>query len=162
MATSLHPDPEGDMRVLTTLDQVTEAVGEELGTSDWLEIDQERVNAFADATGDHQWIHVDVERSKAGPFGGTIAHGYLTLSLIPQFSPQIFTLDTPGAKLNYGTNKVRFPNPVKVGMRIRATASILEVTDVPAGKQMVTKYVIEIEGEDKPACVAETVVLLLT
>jgi acyl dehydratase len=162
MATSLHPDPEGDMRVLTTFDQVTEAVGEELGTSDWLEIDQERVNAFADATGDHQWIHVDVERSKAGPFGGTIAHGYLTLSLIPQFSPQIFTLDTPGAKLNYGTNKVRFPNPVKVGMRIRATASILEVTDVPAGKQMVTKYVIEIEGEDKPACVAETVVLLLT
>ena len=150
------------MRVLTTFDQVTEAVGEELGTSDWLEIDQERVNAFADATGDHQWIHVDVERSKAGPFGGTIAHGYLTLSLIPQFSPQIFTLDTPGAKLNYGTNKVRFPNPVKVGMRIRATASILEVTDVPAGKQMVTKYVIEIEGEDKPACVAETVVLLLT
>jgi acyl dehydratase len=162
MATSLHPDPEGDMRVLTTFDQVTEAVGEELGTSDWLEIDQERVNAFADATGDHQWIHVDVERSKAGPFGGTIAHGYLTLSLIPQFSPQIFTLDTPGAKLNYGTNKVRFPNPVKVGMRIRATASILEVTDVPAGKQMVTKYVIEIEGEDKPACVAETVVLLLS
>lgn len=150
------------MRVLTTFDQVTEAVGEELGTSDWLEIDQERVNAFADATGDHQWIHVDVERSKAGPFGGTIAHGYLTLSLIPQFSPQIFTLDTPGAKLNYGTNKVRFPNPVKVGMRIRATASILEVTDVPAGKQMVTKYVIEIEGEDKPACVAETVVLLLS
>ena len=149
------------MRVFTTFDEITAAVGEELGTSDWLEIDQERVNAFADATGDHQWIHVDVERAKEGPFGGTIAHGYLTLSLIPQFTAEIFGLETPGAKLNYGVNKVRFPNPVRVGSRIRATAAIAEVTDIPAGKQMVTRYVIEIEGQDKPACVAETVVLLL-
>ncbi len=149
------------MRVFKTFDELTEAVGEELGTSDWLEVDQDRVNAFADATGDHQWIHVDVERAKTGPFGGTIAHGYLTLSLIPQFTPQIFSLETPGAKLNYGVNKVRFPNPVKVGARIRATATLAEVTDIPAGKQMVTRYVIEIEGGDKPACVAETVVLLL-
>ena len=149
------------MRVFTTFDEITAAVGEELGTSDWLEIDQDRVNAFAEATGDHQWIHVDVDRSANGPFGGTIAHGYLTLSLIPQFTAQIFGLETPGAKLNYGVNKVRFPNPVKVGSRIRATASIAGITDIPAGKQMITRYVIEIEGEDKPACVAETVVLLL-
>ena len=101
-------------------------------------------------------------QAKDGPFGGTIAHGYLTLSLIPQFTPQLFTLDTPGAKLNYGVNKVRFPNPVKVGSRIRATAEIADVSDVPAGKQMVTRYTVEIEGESKPACVAETVVLLLT
>ena len=149
------------MRLFTTYDELTAAVGEELGTSDWLDVTQDRVDAFADATGDHQWIHVDVDRAKDGPFGSTIAHGYLTLSLIPQFAVQIFGLETPGAKLNYGVNKVRFPNPVKVGARIRATASIAELTDIPAGKQMVTKFVVEIEGEDKPACVAETVVLLL-
>ena len=149
------------MRVFTSFDQLSEAVGEDLGRTDWLEVTQERVDAFADATGDHQWIHVDVEKAKDGPFKGTIAHGYLTLSLIPYFNPQLFRLDTPGAKLNYGVNKVRFPNPVKVGSRIRATAEIAEVSDVPAGKQLVTRYSIEIEGENKPACVAETVVLLL-
>ncbi len=149
------------MRVFTTFDEVSGAVGQDLGTTEWLEVTQERVDAFADATGDHQWIHVDVERARTGPFGGTIAHGYLTLSLIPQFTPQLFALDTPGAKLNYGVNKVRFPHPVRVGSRIRAGASIVEVSDVPAGKQMVTRYTIEIEGQAKPACVAETVVLLL-
>ena len=149
------------MRVFTTFDDLDAAVGEEIGTSDWLTVDQDRVNAFADATGDHQWIHVDVERAANGPFGGTIAHGYLTLSLIPLFSAQIFALETPGARLNYGVNKVRFPTPVRVGSRVRATATLAEVTDVPAGKQMVTRYVLEIEGQDKPACVAETVVLLL-
>ncbi len=150
------------MRVFETFDEVAAAAGEELGTSEWLQVDQERVNAFADATGDHQWIHVDVERARSGPFGGTVAHGYLTLSLIPQFSAQIFCLDTPGARLNYGVNKVRFPNPVRVGAKIRGTATLTEVTDIPAGKQLVTTYVVEIEGEDKPACVAETVVLLLS
>ncbi|MEP7088732.1 MAG: MaoC family dehydratase [Nocardioidaceae bacterium] len=150
------------MRIFTTYDELSEAVGQDLGTTDWLEVTQERVDAFADATGDHQWIHVDVERAKEGPFGGTIAHGYLTLSLIPQFTPQLFELDTPGAKLNYGVNKVRFPSPVRVGSRIRATAQISDVSDVPAGKQMVTRYTIEIDGEPKPACVAETVVLLLS
>jgi acyl dehydratase len=150
------------MRTFTTTEELTAAVGEDLGPSEWLEVTQDRVDAFADATGDHQWIHVDVERAAAGPFGGTIAHGYLTLSLIPQFTPQLFEVDTPGAKLNYGVNKVRFPNPLKVGGRIRATAQIAEVTDVPAGKQMVTRYTVEIEGETKPACVAETVVLLLS
>jgi acyl dehydratase len=150
------------MRVFKTFDELSEAAGQELGTSEWLTVDQARVDAFAEATGDHQWIHVDVERAKQGPFGGTIAHGYLTLSLVPMFASQIFTLETPGAKLNYGVNKVRFPNPVEVGSRIRCTASIGEITDIPAGKQMTTRYVIEIEGEEKPACVAETVVLLLS
>jgi acyl dehydratase len=149
------------MRVFTTYDELSDAVGEELGPTDWLEVTQERVDAFADATGDHQWIHVDVERATQGPFGGTVAHGYLTLSLIPQFTPGLFSLETPGARLNYGLNKVRFPNPVRVGSRIRATASILEITDVPIGKQLVTRYVVEIDGEQKPACVAETVALLI-
>jgi acyl dehydratase len=149
------------MRTFTSYDELAGAVGEDLGTTEWLEVTQERVNAFADATGDHQWIHVDVERAEAGPFGGTVAHGYLTLSLIPQFTPQLFAVEAPGAMLNYGLNKVRFPNPVKVGSRIRATAQIAEVSDVPAGKQLITRYTVEIEGETKPACVAETVVLLL-
>jgi acyl dehydratase len=149
------------MRVITTFDELADAVGEHLGSTEWLQVTQERVNAFADATGDHQWIHVDVERAADGPFGGTIAHGYLTLSLIPYFTPQLFRLETPGARLNYGVNRVRFPSPVKVGSRIRASAQIVEVTDVPAGKQMVTKVTVEIDGEAKPACVAETVVLLL-
>ena len=149
------------MRTFTTFDELADAVGEELGTSDWHEITQERVDAFADATGDHQWIHVDVERAKDGPFRGTIAHGYLTLSLVPWLGSQVFSLETPGAKLNYGVNKVRFPHPVRVGSRVRARVSVAEVTDIPTGKQMLLSYVIEIEGQDKPACVAETVVLLL-
>ena len=149
------------MRTFTTFDEVIKAAGEEIGTSDWLEITQERVDTFADATGDHQWIHVDVERAKEGPFGGTIAHGYLTLSLVPGLTDQVMTLETPGAKLNYGVNKVRFPNPVPVGSRVRAHVSIGEVTEIPAGYQLTMKYVVEIEGADKPACVAESVVLLL-
>lgn len=150
------------MRVFNSLDEVLAASGEELGTSDWLTIEQDRVNTFADATGDHQWIHVDVERSADGPFGGTIAHGYLTLSLIPLLGSQVFTFDTPGAKLNYGANKVRFPNPVRVGKRIRSTVSVGDVAELPSGLQVTLKHTIEIEDEAKPACVAETVVLLLT
>ena len=149
------------MRTFTSFEEVSTAVGEDLGTTDWLEVTQERVDAFADATGDHQWIHVDVERAASGPFGGTIAHGYLTLSLIPYFAPQLYEVRTPGARLNYGVNKVRFPSPVRVGARIRASAVLLEVADVPAGKQLVTRYTVEIEGQPKPACVADTVVLLL-
>jgi acyl dehydratase len=149
------------VRTFKDLDELAAAVGEEIGTTDWLEITQERVDAFADATDDHQWIHVDVERAQAGPFGGTIAHGYLTLSLIPMFNTRLMSIETAGARLNYGLNKVRFPHPVKVGARIRCTATLDALTDVPAGKQMLTTYVIEIEGESKPACVAEMVVLLL-
>jgi acyl dehydratase len=149
------------MRILDDLDALAGMTGQELGLSDWLEIDQERVDRFADATGDHQWIHVDRERASTGPFGGTIAHGYLTLSLLPMLGSQVFTLETPGAKLNYGVNKVRFPHPVRVGSRIRDRVSIGGVTDLPTGKQLTLRHVIEIEGEDKPACVAEAVVLLL-
>lgn len=149
------------MRVFTTFEELTTAAGTELGTSEWLTVDQRRVNAFADATGDHQWIHVDLERAKEGPFGGTIAHGYLTLSLIPWLGSQIFKLATPGAKLNYGVNKVRFPTPLLVGKRIRSHVSIKDVVDIPKGKQLTVGHLIEIEGEEKPACVAETVVLLL-
>ena len=149
------------MRTFTSTDQLDAAVGEELGVTDWIEIDQHRVDLFADATDDHQWIHVDQEQAAAGPFGGTIAHGYLTLSLIPWLSSQIFSVETPGARLNYGLNKVRFPMPVRVGARIRGRASIVGLADVPAGKQLTVAYAIEVEGEAKPACVAETVVLLL-
>src|SRR5689334_16287723 len=112
------------MRVFTTFDELEQAAGEELGTSEWVTIDQRRVNQFADATGDHQWIHVDLDRAKQGPFGGTIAHGYLTLSLVPWLGSQVFSLQTPGAKLNYGVNKVRFPNPVRVGSRVRVHVKI--------------------------------------
>ena len=149
------------MRIFTSLDEVVDAVGQELGTSDWLTIEQDRVDQFAEATGDHQWIHVDVEKAKDGPFGGTIAHGYLTLSLVPYLGSTVFSLETPGAKLNYGVNKVRFPHPVRVGRRIRSTVSVADVADVPAGKQLTLRHVIEIEDEAKPACVAESVVLLL-
>ncbi len=149
------------MRTFTSFDELSDAIGEELGTSDWLPIDQERVDQFADATGDHQWIHVDVDRAASGPFGGTIAHGYLTLSLIPHLGAQVFTLETPGAKLNYGVNKVRFPAPVLVGSRVRSTVTVRGVTDLPSGKQLVLSHVIEIEDAPKPACIAETVVLLL-
>jgi acyl dehydratase len=149
------------MRTFTTWDQLTAAVGEELGHSDWLLIDQARVDGFADATGDHQWIHVDVERSASGPFGGTIAHGYLTLSLIPLLGSEVFSLQTPGAKLNYGVNKVRFPHPLRVGQRVRAAVSIAAAAELPAGNQLTLRYVVEIEDQAKPACVAETLVLLL-
>ncbi len=150
------------MRSFTSVEELENAIGEEIGPSDWITIDQQRVDAFADATGDHQWIHVDVERAKDSPFGGTIVHGYLTLSLLPLFTGELFALDTPGAKLNYGTNKVRFPAPLPVGSKVRATASIAEVSQTKAGAQLVTRYTIEAEGSDKPACVAETVVLLLS
>jgi len=149
------------MRTFTTLDEVIAAAGEDLGTSEWITVEQDRVDAFAEATGDHQWIHVDVDRAASGPFGGTIAHGYLTLSLVPWLGSQVFALETPGARLNYGVDKVRFPSPVPVGSRVRAHVSITAVTDIAAGKQMQIRYVVELEGSDKPACVAETVVLLL-
>ena len=150
------------MRTFTTLDEVAAAANSDLGTTDWLSVDQERINLFAEATGDHQWIHVDEERAKEGPFGTTIAHGFLTVSLLPYFNTQCFRLETPGARLNYGMNKVRFPHPVPVGSRLRSHVSIGAVTDLPAGKQLIIKHTVEIEGVDKPACVAELVVLLLS
>jgi acyl dehydratase len=149
------------MRIFKSIDELAEAVGETIGPTDWVTIDQQRVNLFADATSDHQWIHVDLDRAKAGPFGGTIAHGYLTLSLIPWIASQLFHIEDLSGVLNYGINKVRFPNIVKVGARIRGTCSLAEISPHPAGTQIVVRYTIEIEGEEKPACVAESVVLLL-
>ncbi|MFB7994527.1 MaoC family dehydratase [Streptomyces sp. NPDC056002] len=144
-------------RVFATVDELRSAVGEQLGYSDWVEIEQKRIDQFADATGDHQWIHVDPERAKDGPFGTTIAHGYLTLSLLPLFGPQLITVDGMKMGVNYGTNKVRFPAPVPVGSRLRATAKITGVDDVPGGVQVSVAFTVERDGGDKPVCVAESV-----
>ena len=153
------------MRTFTDLDQLAAAVGEEVGTTDWLEITQERVDAFADATDDHQWIHVDVERAKTeSPFGTTIGHGNLTMCLLDSFRPQLFAAES-GFKMgiNYGWNKVRYTAPVPAGARIRATLETLSVDDVGDGwYQLVQKWTAEIEGQEKPACFAESVVRLLT
>lgn len=138
--------------------KLVENVGLELGPTDWLTIEQERVDQFADATGDHQWIHVDPERAADGPFGGPIAHGYLTLSLASYFLPQLIQVQNMSMGINYGINKARFPSPVRVGSRIRATGVIAEVEEVGGGAfQAVTTVVIEIEDEQKPAAVVETV-----
>ncbi len=142
--------------VLHGIDEIRGAAGRHLGYSDWLTMDQERVNRFADATGDHQWIHVDVERATAGPFGAPIAHGYLTLSLSNLFLPQILQVDGVGMGLNYGTNKVRFMSPVRVGDRIRGGGELVEVTDVPGGVQTLVRITIEVDGNPKPACVIES------
>jgi acyl dehydratase len=132
-------------------------VGKHLGTSEWHTVDQAQINAFADATGDHQWIHVDLEKAKAGPFGTTIAHGYLTLSLGPEFIFQI--LQVTGAKLviNYGLNKTRFPSTLPAGSRVRLSAELTSVEPFPGGLQCVITETFEVENQAKPACVAEVV-----
>ncbi|MQA08149.1 MAG: dehydratase [Pseudonocardiaceae bacterium] len=144
--------------VAVGIDGLKELVGEDLGYTDWMEITQDRVNQFADATGDHQWIHVDPERAKDGPFGGTIAHGYLTLSLTPVFMPQLIEIQGFSMGINYGCDRVRFPSPVPVGSKLRCGAVIDEVTDIKGGVQMRVTLTFEAEGQDKPACVA-TIVL---
>ena len=149
------------MRVFNGIDELKKAVGEHLGHSDWHTVTQEQVNQFADATGDHQWIHVDTERAKNGPFGGTIAHGYMTLSLIPMLNAQIYRVEGLSMGINYGCNKVRFPAPVPVGSRVRAGVEVVEVNDIPQGAQAVVRTTIELEGGDKPACVADSVVVLV-
>ncbi|MGW5097757.1 MaoC family dehydratase [Streptomyces nodosus] len=144
-------------RIFTSVDELRAAVGEQLGYTDWVEIDQKRIDLFADATGDHQWIHVDPGKAASGPFGRTIAHGYLTLSLLPLFGPQLIRVENVRMGLNYGTNKVRFPAPVPVGSRLRATGVITGVEDVPGGVQLAVAFTVEREGGDKPVCVAESV-----
>lgn len=145
------------MQTLKGIDGVRATEGQDLGASDWLEITQDRIDQFADATDDHQWIHVDRERAKAGPFGTTIAHGFLTLSLIPSLAGALTKVEGVKMGINYGLNKVRFPSPVRVGSRIRAVSKNLSVEDVEGGLQVVNQVTIEVEGQDKPACVAETV-----
>jgi len=145
---------------MTTFSSPAELLGKEglaLGASDWLEIDQQRINQFADATGDHQWIHVDPERAADGPFGKTIAHGYLTLSLANLFLPQLMTVENVSMGVNYGCEKVRFPAPVPVGSRIRGSGEIISAEEVKGGVQVVVRVTIEIEGGDRPACVIDTI-----
>ena len=138
--------------------ELAAAVGKHLGYSDWLEITQDRVNRFADATGDHQWIHVDPERAKSGPFGGTIAHGYLTMSLVNLFLPQIMEVRGISMGVNYGADKLRFPAPVKVGARVRGGGELLKVEEVKGGAvQATVRVTVEIEGGDRPGCVVETI-----
>jgi acyl dehydratase len=145
------------MREFKSADELKQAVGEDLGYSDWLPIEQDRINLFADATDDHQWIHVDVEKARGGPFGAPIAHGYLTLALVNHFLPDLFGVPSAKMGINYGCNKVRFPSPVPVGSKIRAGGKITEVDDVAGGVQVVVRVTVEVEGAPKPACIADTV-----
>lgn len=146
------------MRKFSGLDEFVAAEGAELGPTDWLEVTQDRVNLFADATDDHQWIHVDPERAANGPFGGTIAHGLLTLSLLPHFTHQLYTVDNIAMAINYGYNKVRFITPVRVGAKIRARAQIAKVDQLDGAVQATVTVTVEIDGSDKPAAVAESIV----
>ncbi|MBK6386098.1 MAG: MaoC family dehydratase [Rhodoferax sp.] len=147
------------MRTFQTLAELAALVGQEVAVSDWITITQEQVNQFAQATGDHQWIHVDVERAKAGPFGGPIAHGFLTLSLIPKFFESSFEIAQSRMGVNYGLNKVRFMAPVPVGSRLRARMKLLQCDAIDnQGVQMVWEVAVQREGSDKPVCVAESIV----
>ena len=145
------------MTTFASLADFTAAVGTELGTSEWHTVDQERIDLFAEATGDHQWIHVDPERAKDGPFGTTIAHGYLTLSMIPALSKECFGVEGIRMAVNYGSAKVRFPSPVPVGSTIRGTAELVSVEEVPGGIQAVVRFTIAGRDGGKPHCVAETI-----
>ncbi len=146
------------MRVFENPAELLTRVGEDLGETDWLEIDQARVNLFAEATGDHQWIHVDVEKARKGPFGGPIAHGYLTASLANYFLPQLIEVQGISMGVNYGCDKIRFPSPVPVGAKIRGTGSLTSAEETKdGGIQAKVTVKIEIDGQDRPACVIETI-----
>jgi len=146
------------MRVFKTPHELLDCVGDDLGETDWLEIDQARINLFADATGDHQWIHVDVEKAKQGPFGGPIAHGYLTASLANFFLPQLVDVQGTSMGVNYGCDKIRFPSPVPVGSKVRGTGELTSVDETKdGGIQAKITVKIEVEGQDRPACVIETI-----
>jgi acyl dehydratase len=149
---------ETPVKTFNGLDELAAAEGSSLGPTEWLDITQDRVNLFADATDDHQWIHVDPEKAAQGPFGGTIAHGLLTLSLLPHFSHQLYTVGNIAMAINYGYNKVRFINPVKVGARLRARGEISKVDQLDGAVQAITTITVEIEGAEKPAAVAESIV----
>lgn len=144
-------------KVINGATELKALVGEHLGYSPYMEITQERVNQFAEATGDFQWIHVDVERAKAGPFGAPIAHGYLTLSLGPVLYPQVVRVDGFAMGVNYGANKVRFPSPVPVGSNLRLGVKLLEVKDIAGGAEITLEFTFECEGASKPSCVAEII-----
>lgn len=143
--------------VFKTPDELLTKVGEQLGETEWMTIDQERINLFADATGDHQWIHVDPVKAKDGPFGACIAHGYLTLSLVNYFLPQIIDVQGISMGVNVGLDRVRFPSPVAVGSRIRGVGALVSAEEMKGGIQSVVRVTVEIEGQDKPACIADTI-----
>jgi acyl dehydratase len=143
------------------VDELAGKVGQVLGVSDWVTVDQERIDRFADATGDHQWIHVDAERAAAGPYGATIAHGYLTLSMLSIFLDPLLEIDGVSIRLNYGLDKVRFPHPVPVDSRLRARVTVESVEETPQGVRLKLACVLEIDGVDKPACVAHPLALLI-
>jgi acyl dehydratase len=145
------------MITVNGVDEIKALAGRDLGASDWLEVTQDRIDTFADATGDHQWIHVDASRAAAGPFGTTIAHGYLTLSLVIPLFGSLLKISGTRMGVNYGLERVRFPNPVRVGSRIRLAATVADVAEVTGGLQMTCDFTVEIEGQDKPACVARTI-----
>jgi acyl dehydratase len=146
------------MRDIASLAELKSLVGEEVAVSDWFEVSQQRINTFAEATGDHQWIHLDVERAKReSPFGGTIAHGFLTLSMLPMLMESVILMSDVKMGVNYGLNKVRFPAPVTAGSRIRGRMKLLAVEDIEGGAQMTWQVTMEREGGDKPVCVAESV-----
>lgn len=144
-------------RIFSTPSELFSAIGQQLGESEWLTIDQATINMFADATGDHQWIHVDQEKAKDGPYGKCIAHGYLTLSLVNQFLPQIIDVQGISMGVNYGCEKVRFPAAVPVGSSVRGSGELIHVEEVKGGIQAVVKVTVEIKGNDRPACVVETI-----
>ncbi len=148
------------MRVFSSADEVVAAVGEELGSSDWLLVDQATIDLFAQATGDDQWIHVDPERAASGPFGTTIAHGYLTLALLPRLAREIWSVDGAAMAVNAGVNKVRFPKPVPVGSRVRLTSTVVSARRVGTGVHLVLQEKVHVQGQDRPVCTAETVSLL--
>ncbi len=146
------------MKVFKGVDELAAAAGSQLGPTDWLPVEQERVNQFADATDDHQWIHVDPERAAGGPFGGTIAHGLLTLSLLPHFMHELYRVDNVAMAINYGFNKVRFITPVRVGAKLRARSEIAAVQQLDGAVQATLVTTIEVEGSQKPAAVIESIV----
>lgn len=145
------------MRVFSGPAELRAAVGEAIGASDWLTVDQPRIDRFAEATGDSQWIHVDPERAAAGPFGAPVAHGFLTLSLLSHLVQQVYRLEGARMGVNYGLNKVRFTAPVPVGSKVRAAVALADVTEIAGGVQAVWRVTIEVDGSEKPACVAEWV-----
>src|SRR5690606_1427909 len=154
-STPIHVSGGSSVPAFETPQSLLAAQGQDLGHSEWLEITQERINQFADATGDHQWIHVDVERAKTGPFGAPIAHGFLTLSLTSLFLPELLSVEKASMGVNYGMNRVRFPSPVKVGSRIRGVGKLLAAEEIKGGVQATIEITVEIEGASKPACVVE-------
>lgn len=149
------------VRVIRGLDELRSLVGQRVGTSDWFLVTQDRINAFAEGTNDHQWIHCDVERAqRESPFGTTIAHGFLTLSLCVPLAQQVFVVEGVKTVINYGLNRVRFPAPVRVNSRIRMHSDVMSVKETPHGVQVTSKQTFEVEGETRPVCIAETIVRL--